>query len=220
MRAELAKEGIAVTTVCPGFIRTGVIDHAIFKGQHRKEYTWFSIADSLPFLSTSAENVARQTIAALRRGDAELIVPLWTHISAKLFALFPGLNSTLLGWANRLLPEAGGIGKERAFGKDSHSSLSPSLLTSLSDKAARENNEIATENADNPGADQPVETERSASLVRYAQSHRQVEAQRVVIGEADSFGITEGTPSPESAIVENEQSGFPLIEPSQAPPEI
>ncbi|HEY9727929.1 MAG TPA: SDR family NAD(P)-dependent oxidoreductase, partial [Chroococcales cyanobacterium] len=104
MRAELAKDGIAVTTVCPGFIRTCVIDHAIFKGQNRKEYTWFSIADSLPFLSTSAENVARQTIAALRRGDAELIVPFWTLISAKLFALFPGLNSTLLGWANRLLP--------------------------------------------------------------------------------------------------------------------
>ena len=210
MRAELAKDGIAVTTVCPGFIRTGVQDHAIFKGQHRKEYTWFSIADSLPFLSTSAENVARQTIAAFRRGDAELIVPFWTQISAKLFALFPGLNSTLLGWANRLLPESGGISTDRAFGKDSHSSLSPSWLTSLSDKAARQNNEIATENAESTGADRQVETG----------SHRQVEAQRVVIGEDDSFGITEGTPSPELAIAEDEQSGFPLIEPSQAPPEI
>jgi short-subunit dehydrogenase len=76
MRTELAKEGIAVTTVCPGFIRTGVQDHVILKGQHRKEYAWFSISDSLPLISTSAENVARQTIAAFRRGDAELIVPL------------------------------------------------------------------------------------------------------------------------------------------------
>jgi short-subunit dehydrogenase len=184
MRAELAKEGIAVTTVCPGFIRTGVIDHAIFKGQHRKEYTWFSIADSLPLISTSAENVARQTIAALRRGDAELIVPFSAWFSAKFFALFPGLNSTLLGWMNRLLPGTGGIGTDRAFGKDSHSSLSPSWLTSLSDKAARENNEIATENVDSAGADQQVET---------GTPHRQVEAQRVVIGETDSFGITEGT---------------------------
>jgi hypothetical protein len=41
-----------------------------------------------------------------------------------------------------LLPGTGGIGTERAFGKDSHSSLSPSLLTSLSDKAARQNNEM------------------------------------------------------------------------------
>jgi short-subunit dehydrogenase len=161
MRAELAKEGIAVTTVCPGFIRTGVIDHAIFKGQHRKEYTWFSIADSLPLLSTSAENVARQTIAALRRGDAELIVPLPAWFSARLYALFPELSATVLGWVNRLLPGTGGIGKEHAFGKDSHSSLSPSLLTSLSDKAARENNAIATLYADGAGAEQPVETERA-----------------------------------------------------------
>jgi short-subunit dehydrogenase len=195
MRAELAKEGIAVTTVCPGFIRTGVIDHAIFKGQHRKEYTWFSIADSLPLISTSAENVARQTIAALRRGDAELIVPFSAWFSAKFFALFPGLNSTLLGWMNRLLPGTGGIGTDRAFGKDSHSFLSPSWLTSLSDKAARQNNEIATANAEGAEADQQVETE---------QPHRQVEAQRVVIGEADSFGITVGTPEPEPEIAEDE----------------
>jgi short-subunit dehydrogenase len=211
MRAELAKEGIAVTTVCPGFIRTGVPDHAIFKGQNRKEYTWFSIADSLPFISTSAEHVARQTIAGFRRGDAEVIVPLPAWFSARLYALFPGLSATVLGWANRLLPGTGGIGTERAFGKDSHSSLSPSWLTSLSEKAARENNEIATENADDAGADQQVETE---------QSHRQVEAQRVVIGEAESFGITEGTPASEPVIAEDDQSGFPLIEPSQAPPEI
>jgi hypothetical protein len=118
-----------------------------------------------------------------------------------------GLSATVLGWVNRLLSGTGGIGKERAFGKDSHSSL----LTSLSDKAARENNEITTANADSDGAAQQVETERS---------HRQVEAQRVLIGETDSFGITAGTPSPEPAIAEDEQSGFPLIEPSQAPPEI
>jgi NAD(P)-dependent dehydrogenase (short-subunit alcohol dehydrogenase family) len=211
MRAELAKEGIAVTTVCPGFIRTGVLPHVIFKGQHRKEYTWFSIGDSLPLISTSAEHVARQVIAGFRRGDAEVIVPLPAWFSARLYALFPGLSATVLGWVNRLLPGTGGIGSDRAFGKDSHSSWSPSLLTSLSDKAARENNEIATENADGAGADQPVETERS---------HRQVEAQRVVIGETDSFGITAGTSSPEPAIAEDEQSGFPLIEPSQAPTEI
>jgi short-subunit dehydrogenase len=145
MRTELAKDGIAVTTVCPGFIRTGVIDHAMFKGQHRKEFTWFSIADSLPLISTSAEKVARETIAGFRRGDAEVIVPLWTWFSARLYALFPGLSATAIGWFNRLLPGTGGIGTERAFGKDSHSSLSPSLLTFLSDKAARQNNEMGSQ---------------------------------------------------------------------------
>jgi len=41
-----------------------------------------------------------------------------------------------------------------------------------------------------------------------------------LIGETDSFEITAGTPSPEPALAEDDQSGFPLIEPSQAPPEI
>jgi NAD(P)-dependent dehydrogenase (short-subunit alcohol dehydrogenase family) len=145
MRAELAKEGIPVTTVCPGFIRTGVLPHVIFKGQHRKEYTWFSIADSLPLISTSAEHVARQVIAGFRRGDAEVIVPLPAWFSARFYALFPRLCATILGWVNRLLPATGGIGSDRAFGKDSHSSWSPSWLTSLSDKAARQNNEMANE---------------------------------------------------------------------------
>ncbi|NJR40964.1 MAG: SDR family oxidoreductase [Leptolyngbyaceae cyanobacterium CSU_1_4] len=59
MRMELAKDGIAVTTVCPGLIHSGVIDHAIVKGQNRKEFAWFSISDSLPLISISAEKVAR-----------------------------------------------------------------------------------------------------------------------------------------------------------------
>jgi hypothetical protein len=142
MRTELAKDGIAVTTVCPGFIHTGVVDHAIIKGQQRQEFAWFSISDSLPLISASAEQVARATIAGLRRGDAEVIVPFRFWLAAKFYALFPGLNTTLFSLVNRLLPGPGGMDKERAFGKDSHSFWSPSWLTYLSDRAARRNNEL------------------------------------------------------------------------------
>src|SRR5207302_995684 len=51
LRAELLKDGIYVTTVCPGLMRTGSPRNADFKGQHRAEYAWFSISDSLPFFS-------------------------------------------------------------------------------------------------------------------------------------------------------------------------
>lgn len=51
------------------------------------------------------------------------------------------LSTNLFGLVNHLLPEPGGIGKERAFGKDSHSAWSPSWLTYLSVRAARRNNE-------------------------------------------------------------------------------
>jgi short-subunit dehydrogenase len=146
MRTELATEGIVVTTVCPGFIRTGVVDHAIMKGQHQKEFAWFSISDSLPLISASAEQVARATIAALKRGEAEVIVPFPAWLSAKFYALFPGLSTNLFSLGNRFLPKSGGIDQDRAFGKDSHSFWSPSWLTYLSDRAAQRNNELpATE---------------------------------------------------------------------------
>src|SRR5206468_5796209 len=74
LRAELAKDGIVVTTVCPGLMRTGSPRNASFKGQHRAEYAWFTLADSLPGSSISAERAAAQIIVACRRGDAELIL--------------------------------------------------------------------------------------------------------------------------------------------------
>lgn len=197
MRAELAQQGIAVTTVCPGFIHSGVVDHAIIKGQHRKEFAWFSISDSLPLISASPEKVARVTIAALKRGAAEVIVPFPAWLSARLYALFPGLNINLFSLANRFLPGPAGTDQERAFGKDSHSAWSPSWLTYLSNRAAERNNEI------------PVAEPKGATEVRQVganghRSHKHLEADH----------------EPSSIPVEDQQSAFPLVDPAQAPSEI
>jgi len=142
LHIELAQAGIAVTTVCPGLIYTGVNDHALFKGQHRKEYTWFSISESLPLVSASPEKIARVAIAGMRRGAAEVVVPLPILLMARLYGLFPGLMTSLLSWGSRLLPGPTAGGEARAFGRDSHSSWAPSWLTYLSDRAARRNNEL------------------------------------------------------------------------------
>lgn len=142
LRTELAKDGIVVTTVCPGLMRTGSPRNATFKGQHRAEYAWFSISDALPVTSIQAERAARQIIAACRRGNAEVILTIQAILAVKFHALFPEATADLLSLVNRLLPGAGGIGARRARGKDSESSLSPSWLTALSDKAAERNNEI------------------------------------------------------------------------------
>ena len=48
IRAELAKDRIKVTTVVPGLMRTGSHANAIFKGDHRKEYGWFSLGGIAP----------------------------------------------------------------------------------------------------------------------------------------------------------------------------
>ena len=48
IRAELAKDHIKVTTVVPGLLRTGSHANAVFKGDHHKEYGWFSLAATRP----------------------------------------------------------------------------------------------------------------------------------------------------------------------------
>lgn len=142
MRAELAKDGVVVTTVCPGLMRTGSPRHAIFKGQHRAEYAWFSIGDSLPIVSISAERAARKIVAACKRGDAEVILSVPAKLAAVLHSMFPGLTADLMGVVDRFLPAPGGIGERRVRGADSQSKVSPSFFTRLGDRAARNNNEI------------------------------------------------------------------------------
>ena len=142
LRAELMKDGIVVTTVCPGLMRTGSPRNATFKGQHRAEYAWFSISDALPVTSMQAERAAQQIIAACKRGDAEAILSTQAVVAIKFHALLPELSADLRALANQLLPAPGGIGVLRAKGKDSESALAPSLLTTLGDRAAERNNEI------------------------------------------------------------------------------
>jgi NAD(P)-dependent dehydrogenase (short-subunit alcohol dehydrogenase family) len=142
LRAELAKDNVAVTSVFPGLMRTGSPRNATFKGRHRAEYAWFSISDSLPVSSISAERAASQVIKACRRGQAELIITTQAVAAVKFRALFPEATADILAVANRLLPGPGGIGRARAKGRDSESSLAPSILTTLSEWAARRNNEV------------------------------------------------------------------------------
>jgi NAD(P)-dependent dehydrogenase (short-subunit alcohol dehydrogenase family) len=142
LRSELAKDGIAVTTVCPGLMRTGSPRNATFKGQHRAEYAWFSISDALPVSSMQAERAARQIISACKRGEAEIVLSIQAQLAVRFHGLFPGLTQDMLGLVNQLLPGPGGIGRRRLKGKESTSPASPSWLTSLNEEAAVRNNEI------------------------------------------------------------------------------
>lgn len=144
LRAELRKNGVIVTTVCPGLMRTGSPRNADFKGRHRAEYAWFSIMDSLPLTSISAERAAHQILDACRRGKAELVISMPAKAAALVHGVFPGLTADLMGIMNQILPAPGGIGTAKAKGKDSESSLSPSWITTLTERAAVANNEIAS----------------------------------------------------------------------------
>ena len=138
--AELVKDNVYVTTVCPGLMRTGSPRHALVKGQQQAEYAWFDILDSLPITSMNADRAGRQIIRALVHGDAEVVLSLQARIAAKLHALAPNLVQDALAVVARLLPEGGS--RTAIEGKDAESAFAPSVLTALSDEAARRTNEM------------------------------------------------------------------------------
>lgn len=142
LRMELIRDKVYVTSVCPGLMRTGSHINAQFKGQNEKEFAWFSIGDSIPFLSVDGDSAAKQILEACRRGDPELIITLPAQILSKLNGIFPGAITDIMGQVSKALPAYGGIGQEQVSGRESASTLSPSILTTLSDAACRQNNEV------------------------------------------------------------------------------
>lgn len=142
LRTELMQEGIHVTTACPTLMRTGSPRNAEFKGQNHKEYAWFSIGGSTPLISMNAVRAARQILHACQSGDGEVYIS--NVLSPVVWAarLAPTLTGEILAFVNRLLPASGGIGQNAAFGYESQSAFSPSILTKLGDTAATRNNEL------------------------------------------------------------------------------
>jgi NAD(P)-dependent dehydrogenase (short-subunit alcohol dehydrogenase family) len=140
LRAELLGDGVEVSTICPGLMRTGSPRHALFKGRHRAEYAWFNISDSLPMTSMSAERAAGQIIEALRSGKAGGVLSVPANLGALFHGVFPSLMTDLLAVAHRWLPEDGP--RVAAKGEASTSRLSPSWLTVLGERAARRYNQV------------------------------------------------------------------------------
>jgi NAD(P)-dependent dehydrogenase (short-subunit alcohol dehydrogenase family) len=144
LRAELGKDGIRVITVCPGLMRTGSPRHALFKGHHRAEYAWFSISDALPLLSMDADRAGRQIVETLTRDESKRILSVPAKVGVLAHALFPTLTARLLAGVNGLLPASDGPGgRIGRKGAASTSTLSPSVLTVLGDRAARRHNQVA-----------------------------------------------------------------------------
>jgi short-subunit dehydrogenase len=142
MRAELVKDGVYVTTVCPGLMRTGSARNALFKSQHRAEYAWFSIIGSMPFFSMSANRAAAQIIRASRYGRAKITLSIPAKLGVVANTLAPELTADINSLAASLMPRRGGIGRTAVPGSESESSWSPSVLTTLNERAALRNNEV------------------------------------------------------------------------------
>lgn len=141
--AELAKDGVTVTTVCPGLMRTGSHENAYFKGDHRKEYAWFSLGASSPLTAISARRAARSIVNAVRRGQAEIILSIPAKAAALFHGIAPGTTTKILGAANRLMPGSESTSQERHRGFESTSAISESPLNVLGRHAANKFNQHA-----------------------------------------------------------------------------
>lgn len=140
LRAELASSGVRVTTVCPGLMRTGSYIHAKFKGDPDREFSWFSLASSLPFLSIGAERAARQILAAARSGRAQLTITTQARMAVIAQALLPGFVSTALAFVHRFLP-AGPV-RDLHSGEECSAPPAVSSLTVLGRRASVRLNEL------------------------------------------------------------------------------
>jgi short-subunit dehydrogenase len=140
LRAELGQDGVQVTTVVPGLMRTGSYVQARFKGQPEREFSWFALGSTLPLISISAERAARQIVRATQRGAAECILSLPANLVGRLHGVCPGTTANLLSLVNRALPGAKGAPTTSTSGKEVQQRLRSPLvhmLTGLGRAAGR-----------------------------------------------------------------------------------
>jgi short chain dehydrogenase len=145
VRAELKKDGICVTTVVPGLMRTGSPRNVNTAGKHRLEYSWFMLSDSLPGVSMDARRAAQKIIRACVSGKSEVTLGLPAKLIAKAEALAPNAFESLLAATNEWIlpsPVKGDGQKKKGF--ESENTWTNSFVTRLTRKAERRNNQIAT----------------------------------------------------------------------------
>jgi short-subunit dehydrogenase len=145
-RAELARDGITVTTITPGLVRTGSYYQGNFKGQNEKEFAWFAKLSAARLTTLSSERAARQVLDAAREGAPRRTLNYQARILELADRLFPGLVARLMKRANQSMPDPSVYGGEAIHtGFESRSSAAPSHATRLGDQAAERNNQMLAE---------------------------------------------------------------------------
>lgn len=140
LTTELAREGIQVTTIVPGLMRTGSYLNATFGGDRQAEFTWFSLGATLPGVSMDAERAAREIVRAVRRGERERILSPPAALLARAHGLAPATTLAVLAAVNRLLPSADGGTRGAARGHEVARQMDAPMLetaTHLGRTAAR-----------------------------------------------------------------------------------
>jgi NAD(P)-dependent dehydrogenase (short-subunit alcohol dehydrogenase family) len=145
IRAELDRYGVRVTTVAPGLMRTGSPMNAQFKGRHDEEYAWFKVASSIPGVTIDAERAASRILNACRYGDPALTITPQAAMLAAADRIAPAAVARAMMLVTRALPTpVNGTGYQIKAGRETTppERWVPSVVTTLTDRAAAANNEV------------------------------------------------------------------------------
>ncbi|MGW6528561.1 SDR family NAD(P)-dependent oxidoreductase [Streptomyces venezuelae] len=118
LHAEAAADGVSVTAVYPGLMRTGSHLHAQFGGDRTAEYTWFSALAGAPLVSMNAQRAAARITRAVLRRRVRLVLTPMARAADLAHGVAPGLTTRVGSLAARALPDGTGRREPLAEGKD------------------------------------------------------------------------------------------------------
>lgn len=118
LHAETAADGVSVTAVYPGLMRTGSHLHAQFGGDRAKEYGWFSTLAGAPLLSMNAQRAAARIVHAVVRRRTRLVLTPAARAADLAHGVAPALTTHVNSLAARLLPKSTGDRETLREGKD------------------------------------------------------------------------------------------------------
>ncbi|WP_062992765.1 SDR family NAD(P)-dependent oxidoreductase [Nocardia anaemiae] len=113
MAAEMSGTGVAVTVLCPTFVKTNVARDGRITAQSAR------LADTLMRLTGfSPDSVARTTLDAHDRGQLYVLPQLDAHLIWRLKRYFPAPYTYALGLLDRLLPQENSTTTDRSSVSD------------------------------------------------------------------------------------------------------
>ena len=106
LHAELRSHGVRVTTATPGLMRTGSYVNVSLRGDHAREFQWFTAMSATPLTSMRTDRAAAQMLAALRSGKAMVTPGAPARAATLAAALAPNPTAAVTSVATSVLPDA------------------------------------------------------------------------------------------------------------------
>ena len=169
LHAELAADGVTVTSVHPGLMRTGSHLQAEFGGDRQREFGWFSALAGAPLVSMDAQRAAERIVTAVQNRRTRLVLTPLAHAAGLLHGVAPAVTTRLTALATRLLPEPTGervpLRRGGAVEPPAHGVAARlrGLASALNDRAADAYNQRAAAFGRNPA---PARDQRDPQAVR------------------------------------------------------